>query len=76
MSNRSRDDAHFLRRVGERVRQRRKQLGLSQEAMADEAKLDRSYMSGIERGTRNVTLVKLRHLAKALKIPAHALLDD
>jgi transcriptional regulator with XRE-family HTH domain len=71
---RSRDDAQFLRGVGDRVRTRRKALGLSQEAMADEAGIDRSYMSGIERGTRNITLVKLRHLATALKVPLASLL--
>jgi transcriptional regulator with XRE-family HTH domain len=76
VSKRPRDDAQFLRRVGERVRQRRKQLGVSQEAMAADADIDRSYMSGIERGTRNITLIKLRHLSKALKLRLSALLDD
>lgn len=76
MPKRSRDDAQFLRGVGERVRERRKALGLSQEAMADTASIDRSYMSGIERGTRNITLIKLRQLAKAMKLPLASLLGD
>jgi transcriptional regulator with XRE-family HTH domain len=74
--SRSRADAEFLRDVGDRIRKRREQLGLSQEAMADAAGIDRSYMSGIERGTRNITLLKLRRLTTALRIPPRSLLGD
>jgi transcriptional regulator with XRE-family HTH domain len=57
---------------GQRVRQCRKRAGLSQEALADLADLDRTYVSGIERGKRNVSLQNICRLAAALKVePAH-----
>jgi transcriptional regulator with XRE-family HTH domain len=42
-----------LTRFGLNVRRRREAIGLSQEALAEKAELDRTYISGIERGTRN-----------------------
>jgi ribosome-binding protein aMBF1 (putative translation factor) len=57
---------------GQRVRQCRKLAGLSQETLADLAHLDRTYVSGIERGKRNVSLQNICRLAAALKVePAH-----
>lgn len=55
-----------LKRLGEAVRARRKALGLSQEALADAAGIDRSHMGKIERGERNVTLLNLIKIAAAL----------
>ena len=46
----------ILAKFGKRVREERTALGLSQEAFADKCKLDRTYISGIERGKRNVAL--------------------
>jgi transcriptional regulator with XRE-family HTH domain len=43
---------HTLTRFGLNVRRRRKAAGLSQEALAEKAELDRTYISGVERGTR------------------------
>jgi transcriptional regulator with XRE-family HTH domain len=51
-----------------RVRAVRAQKGLSQEALADAAGIDRSYMSGIERGVRNITIIKLHAVARALRV--------
>lgn len=64
----------LLRKVGDRVRAARAEAGLSQEELAHRAGLDRSYMSGIERGVRNITLLKLQAVARALKVPIQALL--
>jgi transcriptional regulator with XRE-family HTH domain len=50
------------------VRRYRKALGLSQEAIADKCRLDRTYISGIERGKRNVSLVNIKTIEKALGI--------
>ena len=58
----------ILTRFGERVRLLRKQAGLSQEAFADLCGLDRTYIGGIERGTRNVALRNIEAIADALKI--------
>lgn len=50
------------------VREKRQALGLSQEALAHEAGIDRSYMSSIERGGQNVGLVLAAQIARALGI--------
>ena len=55
-----------LKRLGEAVRAARKARGLSQEALADAAGIDRSHMGKIERGERNVTLLNLVKIAAAL----------
>ncbi|WP_437886956.1 helix-turn-helix domain-containing protein [Phytobacter sp. V91] len=52
--------------LGQRVRALRLEAGLSQESFADKCGLDRTYISGIERGTRNPTLEVLYILATAL----------
>jgi transcriptional regulator with XRE-family HTH domain len=51
---------------GKAVRARREHLGWSQEELAERTKLDRTYISGIERGVRNPTLKVIRCLAKGL----------
>ncbi|MBR0791123.1 helix-turn-helix transcriptional regulator [Bradyrhizobium manausense] len=56
------------------VRRARKELGLSQEDLAFEAGLDRTYVSQVERGTRNCTIIVLARLAKALKTTPDRLL--
>lgn len=55
-----------LKRLGEAVRAARHSSGLSQEALADAAGIDRSHMGKIERGERNVTLLNLLRIATAL----------
>ena len=54
MSNRH----ETLTRFGLNVRRRREAAGLSQEALAEKADLDRTYISGIERETRNPTMLR------------------
>jgi len=63
------------RLVGLNVRQFRKERGWSQEDLAFESGLDRTYVSGVERGVRNPTVLVLHELAQALKMPAARLLD-
>ena len=53
----------------------RKEVGLSQEALADAAKVARSYMSDIERGARNPTLRVVERLANALGVSPGSLLE-
>lgn len=55
-------------RFGKTVRQVRHELGVSQEAFADLCELDRTYIGGIERGERNVALVNIEKIARALKV--------
>lgn len=54
--------------LGERVRQLRSARGWSQERLAGEAGLDRTYVGGIERGERNPSLLNIHRLAVALGI--------
>ncbi|MCE9785316.1 helix-turn-helix domain-containing protein, partial [Shewanella algae] len=53
---------------GQRVRALRKIKGSSQESMAALAGLDRSYMGHIERGEKNITLLKIYQISEALGI--------
>lgn len=55
-------------KFGARIRELRKAKGLSQEDFADLCAFDRTYVSGIERGTRNPTLKALEVLANALDV--------
>lgn len=56
-------------KVGLRIRQLRKELELSQEALALKAEVDRTYVTDVEAGRRNVSLEILERLIKALEIP-------
>ena len=56
------------------IRQRRIELGLTQEQVADSADLHRNYLSGIERGVHNIGVSNLVTLAEALQTTASALL--
>lgn len=53
---------------GNRIRELRKSRGLSQEALADLAELDRSYIGGVERGDRNISLNNIQKLSIALNV--------
>ncbi len=64
-----------LGRFGGRVREERIALGLSQEAFAVKCGLDRTYVSGIECGKRNVGLRNVEAIAKALGISIKQLMD-
>ena len=63
-----------LVRFGNRVRELRKRKGLSQEGLALESGLDRSYVGGVERGERNISLENIEKLAKALGVTVAALM--
>lgn len=52
--------------LGNRIRGLRLDMGLSQEAFADKCGIDRTYMSGIERGVRNPTLVVICAISDGL----------
>ena len=63
-------------RFGNRVRTLRNEKGLSQEAFADLCELDRTYISGIERGVRNVGLKNVEAIADSLGISLSELFKD
>lgn len=60
--------------VGKAIRKARAEQGLSQEVLAHDAGLDRSYVGGVERGTHNFTIMKLLRIADQLGIKASELL--
>jgi len=61
--------------LGTAIRKTRKKLGLSQEALAVDAGLDRSYMGGIERGEHNISVVNVQKIADALSLKISKLLE-
>jgi len=62
--------------LGEAIRHFRVQSGLSQEALALEAEIDRSYLGGIERGEHNVAVMNLVKLAQALGVSLARLMQQ
>ena len=54
--------------VGKRVKELRNEIGISQEELADIAELDRTYITSVECGRRNISIVNIEKLAKALKV--------
>lgn len=62
-------------RFGTNLRKLREEQGLSQEAFAEEAGLHRTYVSDIERGVRNPTIVVVEKIARALGVRPGHLLD-
>ena len=60
---------------GLRVRHLRKLRGWSQEEFAHQVGLDRSYMGGVERGERNISLENICLIAKALGVPTANLFE-
>lgn len=63
------------KQLGDKVRAERSRLGLSQEQLAFKTGLDRTYISGIERGRRNPSLKNIGKIAKALKTDLSDLLS-
>ena len=66
----------LLREFGARVRERRKECGLSQEELAHKSGIHRTYVSSVERGERNIALVNIVALAAALGVDAGVLVSD
>lgn len=54
--------------VGKRVKELRNRLGVSQEELAEIAELDRTYITSVERGKRNISIVNIEKIATALNI--------
>jgi transcriptional regulator with XRE-family HTH domain len=63
------------RLVGGNVRRLRLAAGLSQAALSERMGVDRAYVSGLERGERNPTIVTLWHTAEALRVKVRALFE-
>lgn len=70
VSQRQRDQR---RAFGDRVREARSKVGLSQEGLAHKAELHRTYIGSVERGERNISLDNIYRLADALGVSARDL---
>ena len=68
------DEALLLSNFGNCVRNARLALGVSQEKLALDCGLDRTYISSVERGKRNVSLINIHKLAESLGISPTELL--
>ncbi|WP_253860525.1 helix-turn-helix domain-containing protein [Microcystis aeruginosa] len=67
--------AKILKALGSLVRQHRENLGISQEELATRSNLDRTYISGIERGIRNPSVTALVSLANGMNLNVSNLLE-
>jgi transcriptional regulator with XRE-family HTH domain len=65
MNNR---DRAFLRTIGDRIRDRRTALGLTQAELGERCQLHRTFVGSVERGERNVSVLTLRALAAGLRV--------
>ena len=65
----------ILTKFGDRVRTLRKEKSISQEKLAELADLHRTYVGDVERGERNISLINIEKIARALKIPLSKLMD-
>lgn len=65
-----------LNLLGYAIRRYRLVLGISQEELADRCKFDRTYISMLERGTRNPSFLNLVRLAKGLEVSVSTLTED
>ena len=63
------------KQVGNRIRQLRKEQNLSQQKLANLCRLDRTYITGVELGMRNISIVNLEKIAVALKVNLIKLFD-
>jgi len=65
----------ILVKFGKKIREVRAERGLSQEALADIANVHRTYIGMVERAEKNITLLNIQKLAKALKIDIRDLFE-
>lgn len=65
----------ILVKFGKRVREERLKQGLSQEVLAAKAGVHRTYIGMIERAEKNITLLNIEKMAKALNLPVNNLID-
>lgn len=69
-------DEEFLRAFGERIRGERAKRGMSRKLLADHAGISERYLTQLESGKGNVSIVLLRHIATALGMPLVRLVED
>lgn len=68
------DDKKFLQRLGDQIRKRREARDLTQQQLADQCGLHRTFIGSVERGERNIAVLNLRKIAQVLRIATAELL--
>lgn len=63
-------------KIGERIRELRSRIEISQESLAHLADLDRTYVNSVENGKRNISIENIQKIAKALDISIKDFFDD
>ena len=76
LASQNRQDRRYLKRLGLQVRVLRTARELTQDQLADLAGLDRTYISRVERGAHNITVLTLVRVAQALDVAPGELLDS
>lgn len=72
----SEQEKEVLRSFGQRLRRMRRMRDLTQEKLAEEADMNRNYISDVEHGRRNIGLLNIHQLARAFKLPSKELFPD
>ena len=67
--------SNILKKFGKRVHAERTKKGISQERLGEIAKVHRTYVGMIERGEKNITLINIEKISKALNVPIKNLVD-
>lgn len=70
------NEKNILLKFGSSLQYLRKERGISQEQLANIAGLDRSYVGGVERGERNISLINILKIANALEVSLESLFKD
>ena len=70
------DDTHFLKGLGDRLRERRLARNLTQAHLAEQCGLHRTFIGSVERGERNVSILNLRLIARVLRLPLKDLFGE
>lgn len=63
-------------KVGQRIKELRNQIGISQEALANKAEIDRTYVTDVENGRRNISIENLEKLVNALHVEFKEFFDS
>jgi transcriptional regulator with XRE-family HTH domain len=63
------DDVSFLKDLGLRIRDRRRERGLTQVQLGDHCELHRTFIGSVERGERNLSILNLRVITRVLRVP-------
>lgn len=70
------DHARDLGKLGDAIRARRQSIGMSQEALADAAGINRTHMGEVERGKRNISFMGVVKIATAMDVKASEIIAD